>query len=330
MNLVDFIKDFPDEESCKLHFKGLRDAQVKICPKCGCTEYYWKNDKEMYECKRCHYRMSLKKGTVMEHSQLTFRDWYVAFHLMSSTKKSISACELQRQLNKSCYRTVWELTQKIRDVMGQRDENYTLSNEVEIDEMFFETTCLTAPIKKSSGRLKRGVGSQQQTKVLVMAESVPVDDETREAKEKKSGKKYRVKKSIGHIKMSVIGDLKSETIKEEASKSIEEGSKVASDGTNSHVKLTSKYELDSKNEGNNVSEVVKEHLPWVHIVAGKCKKMIVGIHDQVERFFLQLYLNEFCYKFNRRFFDDLFPRLLVAAVSYKPRFRHNFRKLVGN
>ena len=67
MDLIEFTKKFPDEESCKTHFKALRDAQAKKCPHCQGTAFYWKNDKEMYECKECHYRMSLKKGTVMEH-----------------------------------------------------------------------------------------------------------------------------------------------------------------------------------------------------------------------------------------------------------------------
>lgn len=47
-------------------------------------------------------------------------------------------------------------------------------------------------------------------------------------------------------------------------------------------------------------------------------------HD-IKPEYLQNYLNEFCYKFNRRYFgENLFDRLLVAAVSYKNQFRHNY------
>lgn len=47
--------------------------------------------------------------------------------------------------------------------------------------------------------------------------------------------------------------------------------------------------------------------------------MYHGIKDE----FLQEYLNEFCYKFNRRYFGDrVFDRLIIAAVSYRPTFEH--------
>ena len=74
----------------------------------------------------------------------------------------------------------------------------------------------------------------------------------------------------------------------------------------------------------NVDEVVRNVLPWVHIIIGECRNGIAAIHKEVDKRFLQLYLNEYCWKFNRRFFRDstdprydLFDRLVKIAVIYK-------------
>ncbi len=87
MNLLNFMTQFPDEASCKAKWKEYRDKQGVVCPKCGGTEHYWKQDKGQYECKHCKYRQSLRSNTVMHGSQLPFWYWFVAIHLLTSTKK---------------------------------------------------------------------------------------------------------------------------------------------------------------------------------------------------------------------------------------------------
>jgi len=139
MNLLEFFKHYPDELSCKTAFKSYRDNQGIICKKCGHTDHYWKRDKEQYECKNCKFRTTLKSGTVMQNSKLPYQYWFIAMHLMSSTKKSFSALEMQRQLGHKRYEPIWAMMHKIRSVMGLRDEEYVLSGAMEIDEGFFET-----------------------------------------------------------------------------------------------------------------------------------------------------------------------------------------------
>ena len=71
-----------------------------------------------------------------------------------------------------------------------------------------------------------------------------------------------------------------------------------------------------------MDEVVKKGLPWVHII-GECRNGIAAIHKEIDGRFLQLYLNEYCWKFNRRFFRDsddpkydLFDRLVRISALY--------------
>ena len=62
---------------------------------------------------------------------------------------------------------------KLRDIMGKRENMYTLSGEVELDEAFFPTRMKG---DEKDEPLKRGAGSQRQTKVLVIVESKPADE----------------------------------------------------------------------------------------------------------------------------------------------------------
>ncbi|MBP8945805.1 MAG: IS1595 family transposase [Paludibacteraceae bacterium] len=96
------------------------------------------------------------QGTVMENSKLPFMYWYIAMHLLTSTKKSFSAAELQRQLGHKRYQPIWEMECKLRDVMGKRDNLYQLTDEVELDNAFITTLI---PEEEKDKPLKRGVGS---------------------------------------------------------------------------------------------------------------------------------------------------------------------------
>ncbi|WP_031532056.1 transposase, partial [Bacteroides sp. Ga6A1] len=71
--------------------------------------------------------------------------------------------------------------------------------------------------------------------------------------------------------------------------------------------------------GSNAPKV----LPWVHIAISNAKSLFTDMYHGIKEEFLQEYLNEFCYKFNRKYFGDrMFDRLVIAAVSYKPTFEH--------
>lgn len=80
---------------------------------------------------------------------------------------------------------------KLRNAMGRRDSEYKLLGSIELDEGFFSTQY------NGDEPLKKGRGSQTKTKVLVMTENEPAEDS-----------KKTIKKSVGHIKMIVIPNLK--------------------------------------------------------------------------------------------------------------------------
>jgi len=108
----------------------------------------------------------------MEASNLPFRYRLMAIHLLTSTKKSFSALEMQRQLGHKRYEPIWAMLHKLRIVMGNRYDRYTLKGLVEVDDAFFEQVPHCG--KDEEDPKKRGRGSSKQGKVVVMASCEPV------------------------------------------------------------------------------------------------------------------------------------------------------------
>jgi len=310
MTLIDFIKEYPDEVSCKVKFKQYREHIGVVCPKCGGQDHYWKRDKDSYECKHCQYRQSLRSNTVMHKSKLPYRYWFIAMHLLTSTKKSFSAKELQRQLGHNRYQPIWHMLHKLREAMGKRDGEYILAGRIELDEGYFSTE---TPKEEKHKPLKRGRGSQRKSKVIVMAESEFVE----------SPKKGQKPRRVGYLKMKVIDNLQSDTIHEQLKTLAANTTEVDTDDSTSYVDL--KDFVPKHNAQVIPKEKVGEILPWVHIAISNAKRQILNTFHDIKPEFLQKYLDEFCYKFNRRYFGEaLFNRLLVACVSYKNEFRRTY------
>ena len=159
--------------------------------------------------------------------------------------------------------------------------------------------------------LKRGRGSQKKTEVLVMTESVPLEDGVTT----KAGKPHKV----GHIKMF---DLKSETIGGKVIENIDKQSIIDSDNSTSYTNFRTLV-MAHRPKVMPKPKVAKM-LPWVHIAISNAKKILLDIFHDIRPEYLQNYLNEFCYKFNCRYFgEQRFDRLMVAAVTYKNQFRYN-------
>jgi hypothetical protein len=139
MKLEEFFKQFDSEEKCKLHLKACREKEGIICKKCEGTKHYWLKAKWQWQCAKCSFRTTLRSGTWMQHTQLSFKKWFICMEMMTGTNKGVSAKELQRQLEHSRYRTIWELMHRVRELMGKahRDSYHTarLSGRSEMEEV---------------------------------------------------------------------------------------------------------------------------------------------------------------------------------------------------
>lgn len=302
MRLIEFSTDFGTEEQCRARFKEIRDSEGVVCKKCSSTEHYWLKKKQMYQCKQCRFRTGLRSGTVMESSKLPFQYWFVAVYLMTGTKKSMSAHQMMRELGHRRYEPIWAMMHKIRKAMGTRDSRYLLTGEVEIDEGFFETL---VPQEQKDEPRKRGRGSQKQTMAMVFAESAEVENP-------KHGK-GRPTRRCGYFKMLVCGDMTVETAKDTIMKSVTPTATKLTDGYSTYRKLAK--EMDGFKCGTIPSEQAHIKLPWVHSAIGNLKRVLQGIFHHIRPEYLQNYIDEFCYKLNRRYFGNaIFQRGLITLT----------------
>jgi transposase-like protein len=298
MNILRFMEEFPTEASCKQHFKTQREKEGVICKKCGNAEHYWLASKWQWHCKKCSFRTTLRSGSIMEASKVSFHTWYKAMAFMTYSKKTISASELQRQLNHPKYETIWLLMHKIRLAMGKRDALYQLEGSIEFDEGYFEKA-LSTKVK-----LKRGRGSLRQVQVAVMAESTPL--EYIETGEKSNHCRY--------FKMKVMNNHQAETVNQMIKENFNEKCIVFSDKSTSYVDIADYVETHLTEKSDKQTTV--STLKWVHIAISNAKRTLLGVFHKIKGKYLQLYLNEFCYKLNRRYFGEaLFNRLTLAVAK---------------
>lgn len=281
-----FMERFSDDKTCREYLFGLRWPEGFVCPKCGCIgEYSVITSRKRYQCKACRHQTSVIAGTVMDRTHLPLQTWFWAMYLLSHDKRGYSAMQLSRELDLG-YDTAWFLLHRIRSAMASRDEAYLLDGIVEFDDTY---------IGKSHKGRKRGRGTRK-SKVIV---ALSKNDE---------GKPR-------YVKMQVVPNLRGKTIGTFAESHIAEGSTIQTDAFPSYRKpLRGKYLHQYQ-----VFDEDSDMLHWLHTIIANMKASISGTFHGLGKKHLQPYLDEFCYRFNRRYFqNDLFPRLLVASLNAKP------------
>ena len=301
MNIFSFGIEFTDEKSCRLHFKQQRDKQGVICKRCQGTDHYWLINKWSYQCKSCNSRTSLRSGTIMESSKLSFMTWYKAIFLLSTTKKGFSSKEIQRQLGLKRYEPVWAMVHKLRKAMGQRDDRYTLEGMIEMDEGYFTIEASEQDHKTQ----KAGRGSKTKSNVMIMAESTVLEDIN-------TGK---VERQCRYFKAKVLTNHKADETDQTLQSAIDQDQTIVfTDQSTSYVNIADYVEIHmSEKSGEHTT---KETLKWVHIAISNAKRNFVGTYHKIKAKYLQLYLNEFVYKLNRRYFGErIFDRLVIASIT---------------
>jgi transposase-like protein len=135
---------FHNEEAARHHFEAIRWPDGKpICPHCGvignATLVTGKSHRPgMYQCNDCREPFTVTIKSVMEASHLPLTKWALAFHLMASSKKGVSAHQLMRQLGIKSYRSAWFLAHRVREAMSVPDPEPLggRGKTVEVDETY--------------------------------------------------------------------------------------------------------------------------------------------------------------------------------------------------
>jgi transposase-like protein len=116
--------------------------------------------------------------------------------------------------------------------------------------------------------------------------------------------------------MEVIDNMKKETVIEFVTENVERKSHFQTDAHRSFPRLECEgYTLEAKKFNAKENP---EHLKWLHTVISNLKSFVAGTFHGLDSRHLQRYLDEFCYRFNRRKFSgQLFNRLLQSCIVCK-------------
>jgi hypothetical protein len=221
----------------------------------------------------------------MQSSHTLLSTWFWGAYLMTTQTPGQSAVQFQRQLGLSRYETAFQLLHKLRTATVRPDrDTIGTDHPVEVDETLV-------------GGRTHGSGRGVHHKTLVVG---AVEVRTREPDEKH----HRRSVYAGRLRLSVVQDRKPETLTSFVEENITNGATVRTDGWHGYDEL--EKSLGYLHEAVVMAgdpELAEKHLPMIHLIFSNLKTWLEGTHHgRIEPKHLQSYLNEFVFRFNRRFY----------------------------
>lgn len=137
------------------------------------------------------------------------------------------------------------------------------------------------------------------------------EEETNHDKQHKGN---RPKAKPKYVKMKVINRFKKEEGQRIVKENMTKQAEVKSDKSSAYNSISAEIRSHEKLKGT--PQQTGKLLPWVHMAIANAKRLLLDVHHSIDVDFLNNYLNEYCWKFNRRYMKNQFERLLVASVSY--------------
>ncbi len=136
--LVEFERMFGTEEQCRAYLERQKWPDGFRCPKCGGTTAWVLKCRLLWVCTACQHQVSLTAGTACHKTRKPLKAWFWTIYLMTSSKRGLSAKELQRHLGCS-YKMAWTWLMKLRAAMVNPDRE-PLQGKVEMDECYIGGT----------------------------------------------------------------------------------------------------------------------------------------------------------------------------------------------
>ena len=156
--VLDFIREFPDEQACIERYIQLRwDGDVK-CAYCNHDKIYKIKEYKRYKCGKCNRSFSITSKSIFANSKIPLRTWFLAIIILYTHKKGYAATQLAEDLGVSI-RTAWHLEMKLRIVLKHIKNNSFLTGIVEMDEAYMGRR------DKVVGKRKRGKGTTKQVMI---------------------------------------------------------------------------------------------------------------------------------------------------------------------
>ncbi|MDP8207907.1 MAG: IS1595 family transposase [Candidatus Electryonea clarkiae] len=135
LSFFDFQEFFATEHACFDYLFKIRWPNGFICPRCHHDQASFVSTRKLFQCCSCRYQASVTAGTVFHKLRQPLQKLFLAVFLFSTSKKGISAMELQRKTGIKSYKTAWLLLHKLRKGMKSTGI-FPLTDPVELDETY--------------------------------------------------------------------------------------------------------------------------------------------------------------------------------------------------
>jgi transposase-like protein len=304
--LPDFQQQFPNEEACIAYLYVMRFPDGFVCHYCKMHEreagppYTFAGRRTVYRCRSCRRDTSLTAGTIMHRSRQPLCTWFWAAFLVTGLTPGMSAVQFKKMLGIERYETAFQMVHKLRAAMV-RPERDPIGQQfpVEVDETFV-------------GGATQGKGRGVTDKVLVMGaiEVMPRRESDQRGRRNPNilGGKPPTHRGghgrcvvAGRLRLQVVPDRKQETLVPFVQANVTPGAEVRTDGWIGYEPLTARGYGHKAVAACGDHAKTDKHLPMIHIAFGNLDAWLLGTHHGVSPKHLQAYLNEYVFRFNRRF-----------------------------
>ena len=268
-SILELIKAFPDNDTCVNHLEKLRWNGEVVSPfDSSSIVYVCKNNK--YKCKNTGKYFNVKTATLFDNTKIELQKWFLAIWLVTSHKKGISSLQLGRDIDVT-QKTAWFMLQRIRNCFGI-ENNASLENEVEIDETFVGGKNKN----KHSNKKNYNSNTSDKTPVIGMVERK------------------------GKIVAKKIDNVKSKTLTPEIIAFVKSHASIYTDEWAGYNKINKIYNHQKVKHSANEYVRGNAHTNTIEGFWSLLKRGILGIYHSTSPKHLQMYVDEFVFRYNTR------------------------------
>jgi len=280
MNLLQLFTKFQDNQQAITYLEQIRWKDGVICTKCSSNKTckHREKTKTRWQCWNCHHVFSVTVGTIFHHSHVPLNKWFMLIALMLNAKKGLSSLQASRDLGLRPM-TTWSMMHRTRKAMAT-DQLELLKGIVEMDECYIGGKPRKENKKDDDDNNKgnpRGRGTKKEAVVGAVERNGNVKiEQVSKAMLNKKGLLAFVRKNMDITETLLVTD--------EYKAYNNMGKTIA------HYSINHSYEYARGDIHTNTIESF-----WAIL-----KRGIIGQFHKVSKKYLQQYLDEFEYRYNRR------------------------------